>query len=433
MPKLTKRVLDEARASDGEAILWDESLRGFGVRLQPSGVKSFLVQYRNAGGRSRRLTLGRYGVLTVDEARKRAREVLVAVAKGGDPVADKQSHRKADTFDELVKRYLTDHVETKNAEKTRKEIERLLKRDVLPRLGSLKAANVTRDDVLKLHRSMRDRPRMANITLSVLSKIFNLAEIWSIRPERSNPCKGVPPYKENSRERFLNADELGRLGQSIALAESEGLPWAVKEGAKIKHLPKDADTFRTLVCKEAISIIRLLLFTGARRGEIISLRWEHVDMSRRTLALPERKGGARRAYPVSAAALDLLKEVKAVEGSPWVFPRPRDSSRHVAAEVVWNAWQRIRHHAALDDVHLHDLRHTVGTYAGQAGVSAFIVRDLLRHSSSITTNRYVNRQDDPVRDISDHVGERILAGLSGVQSAEVIPLTAKDRPKKEAS
>jgi len=424
MPKLTKRVLDEARASDSETILWDESLRGFGVRLQPSGVKSFLVQYRNAGGRSRRLTLGRYGVLTVDEARKRAREVLVAVAKGGDPVADKQSHRAAPIFSELVKQYLTDHVEMENTEKTAKEIRRLLKRDVLPRLGSMKAANITRNDVLKLHRSMKDRPRMANVTLSVLSKIFNLAEIWSIRPEHSNPCRGVPRYKEFSRERFLNAEELGRLGRSIALAESEGLPWVIKEGAKVKHLAKDVNAHCAPICQEAINIIRLLLFTGARRGEILSLRWEHVDLEGRTIALPDQKGGARRAHPVSSAAIDLLKGITAVDGSPWVFPRPLDKERHVTAEVASNAWRRIRHHAELDDVHLHDLRHTVGTYAGQAGVSAFIVRDLLRHTTTLTTNRYVNRHDDPLRDISDHVGERILAGLSGVPSGKVISLKA---------
>lgn len=433
MPKLTKRVLDEARASDGEAILWDESLRGFGVRLQPSGVKSFLVQYRNAGGRSRRLTLGRYGVLTVDEARKRAREVLVAVAKGGDPVADKRSHRAAPTFADLAKDYLTDHVDRHNAATTAKEVRRMLDRDLLPAFGSMKAINITRADVLKLHRSMSNRPRYGNLAVSILSKIFNLSELWDIRPAGSNPCRGIRRYPENERERFLNADELARLGHAIALAESEGLPWIVKPDAKDKHLPKDTETHRTPVCSEAINIIRLLLFTGARRGEIVSLQWDHVDLARATIALPGRKGGARRAHPIGLPAVELLKGLTAVEGSPWVFPRPLDSKRHVSVEVVANAWQRIRRHAGLEDVHLHDLRHTVGTYAGQAGVNAFLVRDLLRHQTTHTTNRYVNRDEDPVRDISDRVGARILAGLAGPQSAEVIPLAAKDRPKQKAS
>lgn len=420
MPKLTKRVLDEARAPDGETILWDENLRGFGVRLQPSGIKSFLVQYRNAGGRSRRMTLGRYGVLTVDEARKRAREVLAAVAKGNDPVADKQSHRTAPTFAELTKQYLTEHVDRRNAATTAKEVRRVLDRDVLPALGSMKAINVTRADILKLHRSMSDRPRHANLVVSILSKVFNLAEIWSIRPAGSNPCKSIPRYPENSRERFLSADELGRLGRAMALAESEGLPWVVKPDAKGKHLPKDTETHRSAVCREAINIIRLLLLTGARRGEIVSLQWDHVDLDRQTIALPGRKGGARRAHPVSTAAIELLKGINAVDGSPWVFPRPLDSKHHVSVEVVSNAWQRIRRHAGLDDARLHDLRHTVGTYAGQAGVNAFLVRDLLRHKTTLTTNRYVNRDDSPLRDISDHVGERILAGLSGIPSGRAI-------------
>lgn len=433
MPKLTKRVLDEARAADTETIIWDESLRGFGVRLQPTGVKSFLVQYRNAGGRSRRMTLGRYGVLTIDEARKQAREVLVAVAKGGDPVADKQSHRTAPTFADLVKDYLVDHVDKHNAASTAKEVRRMLDRDLLPAFGKMKAINITRTDILKLHRSMSNRPRYGNLTLSILSKIFNFAELWEIRPTGSNPCRGVRRYPENERERFLSGDELARLGRTIALAEREGLPWVVRPDAKNKHLPKDAETHRTPVCKEAIDIIRLLLFTGARRGEIVSLQWDHVDLDRETIALPGRKGGARRAHPIGLPAAELLRGLTVVEGSPWVFPRPLDPERHVSVEVVGNAWQRIRHHAGLEDVHLHDLRHTVGTYAGQAGVNAFLVRDLLRHKTTHTTNRYVNRDEDPVRDISDHVGARILNGLAGDRPAEVISLADKGRPKREAS
>lgn len=427
MPKLTKRVIDEMSASTNEVILWDDALRGFGVRIQPTGIKSFLVQYRNAGARSRRMTLGRYGVLTVDEARKMARQILATVARGLDPVADKQSHREAPTVDKLVERYLSDHVDRHNSESMGKETRRLIERHVAPSLGKLKANGVTRSDVLKLHRAMNATPRQANFVLSILSKMFNLAEIWAIRPDHSNPCRGVPRYPETTRERFLSTDELHRLGRTLEIAEAEGLPWIIKaSGSVLKHLPKNDANHRSPISPQAINIIRLLLLTGARRSEIVTLCWNHVDTELCKIALPDRKGGARRAHPVSTASLDILKTITPVDKSPWVFPRLNDVDRHVSVEVVENAWQRIRTHAGLPDVRLHDLRHTVGTYAGQAGVNAFLVRDLLRHKTAITTNRYVNKDDDPIRGISNLVGERIQAGLAGSTSSVVIPLKVKN-------
>ncbi len=170
-----------------------------------------------------------------------------------------------------------------------------------------------------------------------------------------------------------------------------------------------------------------MLYTGARRGEIVALEWAHVDFDTGTLELPVKKGGARKRHPIGAVALELFAGINRVAGSPWVFPRPADPTRHVTVEVVENAWQRLRHRADLADVHLHDLRHTVGTYAAQTGANAFAVRNLLRHASVAMTGRYVNFDADPVRAMSDVIGERISAGLEAGASAKVVPLK---KPRK---
>lgn len=255
---------------------------------------------------------------------------------------------------------------------------------------------------------MADTPWQANLTLAVLSKAFNLAELWGMRPENSNPCRKAPRYPENARERFLASDELARLGRVFREAGYPGLPWREREGASAKHRAKEGDRF-TPISPRALAAIRLLLFTGARLSEILELKWEHVDFERATITLPSHKGGARRAHSVSSNVLAIVNEIAREEGSPWVLPAP---SEYLSKSVVENAWQRIHDHAGILDVRIHDLRHTVGTLASQTGVNAFLVRDLLRHSNVAVTARYANRDEDPIRRVSEDVSARISSGLA---------------------
>jgi integrase len=419
--KLTKRFVEGiAPKPRGDILLWDAALPGFGVRVTPGGVRSYIVQYRSNDRRSRRMTIGRHGVVTLDEARAKARRILVAVADGADPMADRAADRAAPTVNELLARHLNDHVLPHCGKATLKSSVDLFDRFARPALGALKVKSITRPDVIKLHAAMGKTPRQANMLLAHLSKAFANAELWGLRPDGSNPCRKIKRYPEKHRERFLSVAELTRLGAALREAEADGLPWPDNGKPKSKHLVKPENR-RTAIGRGALGIIRLLLFTGARLSEICELRWEHVDFEHGTLQLPGKKGGERRAHPVSAIALELLTSIQNFDFSSWVFPRPTDPSRRISKEVVENAWQRLRWRADIEDVRLHDLRHTVGTLAGKAGMNAFAVRDLLRHSSTAMTGIYVNFDSDPVRAGANAVASTINAALEGGDGGEVVP------------
>jgi integrase len=407
MPKLTKKSVDDANVFLKPYLIWDSELRGFGLLVLPSGVKTYILQYRNGARRSRRLTIGRHGALTVSDAREIAREATVAVARGNDPVANKQSYREAPTVSELLERYLSDHVIPHNAESTQKDIRVIVDKKLRPSLGNIKVNDLTRADVAKLHNAMKSTPRRANYVLAVFSKALTLAELWGMRTQNSNPCVGIKRYPENHRTRFLGQDEVKRLLDAMIEAETVGLPWKV-EGNASKHLAKEPNQ-RTQLSWQVIGAVRLLLLTGARLSEITLLKWSDVNFVLRTVALPRIKGKKREPFPATASALDILKSLPRVRGSTLVFPRNTDTSKSISKEVMESAWQRLRWRAELEDVHIHDLRHTVGTYAAQAGVSGFIVRDLLRHANISTTGRYANFDANPVRDVADIVSARILS------------------------
>jgi len=233
----------------------------------------------------------------------------------------------------------------------------------------------------------------------------------------------VERYPENERERFLSAEELGRLGAALRLAETAGLPWKVDERKPTaKHLP-GAEHRRSAYSRTTTAAIELLLYTGCRLSEVLNLRWDQADFDAGTITLGETKmTKGPQVVAMNAPARQVLKSLKPVDGSPWVLPMRADSRRPYSKDAIEAAWKKIRGAAGLDDVRLHDLRHTVGTYAGQSGANAFLVRDLLRHKNLAMTGRYVNRADDPVRTLSDQVGERIAAGLAGRKSGAVVAL-----------
>ncbi|WMT73934.1 site-specific integrase [Bradyrhizobium sp. Ash2021] len=419
---LTKRYVDSLKPAAKAILAFDASLAGFGVRVMPSGHRSYFVQYRNKHGRSRWFTIGAHGPMTVDKARKIAKDVLHAVAEGKDPADARKAFRNAPDMGQLLDRYVAEHVRKHNKTTIRAELERVVERYIRPALKALKVAAVTRGDIEKLHRSLAGTPRQANVVRAVCSKVFSLAEVWEMRPEGTNPCRRIPRHPEQHRERFLSGDELARLGAVLRLAASDGLPWIVKASkATAKHLPAEHHR-RTVYPRVTTATVELLLYTGCRLSEVLNLRWEHIDLDAGTILLPTTKSGRAQTVTINAPARQILLNLRPDDDAEWVLPGKLDSSKPLKKDAMEAAWQKIRAAADLADVHLHDLRHTVGTYAGQSGANAFLVRDLLRHSDLSMTGRYVNKSDDPVRTLNDLVGERIAAGLEGRPPAVVVPL-----------
>lgn len=393
--KITKRLVDQIKAGDKDLLIFDTMLKGFVLKVTPAGTKTYLVVYR-MGGRNtpkQKVTIGRHGSpWTPDQARTEAEKLLASVRQGTDPAAEKKARTKRGaTVSDLADDYLTQHVDVKNKPTTATGFRRLVEKEIKPTLGKLQVDKVTRADIAKLHHDMRNTPRQANQTLAVLSKMFSLAEVWGLRPDQTNPCKRIERYRESKRERFLSVPEVERLGKALA------------------------EVGETMEVHETIlSAIRLLLLTGCRVGEVLALRW--ADVTDGALLIRDAKAGAR-AHPIGALAQAFLSELP--RESEWVLPAPRSPRKPLPNTTMSHGWEVVRMKAGLEDVRLHDLRHTVGTYAGQAGANAFLVRDKLGHKTLAMTGRYVNRDAEPIRELSDKIEGRIMGALNaGAAAAE---------------
>jgi integrase len=379
LAKLTKQLVDAATPRDREYFLWDGELHGFGLRVLPSGRRTYVVQYR-AARRTRRMNLGPPAVLSPREARRRAAQALAEVLAGGDPSVTRRA--EGITVADLARRYLREHARTKKKPSSAAKDERNLELHVLPRLGHLTVMAVTRSEVSRLHHAMRKTPGAANRTLALLSKMMNLAESWALRPDGSNPCRHVERYPERRLERYLSSAERSRLGEVLADAErSEEEPASV------------------------IAAIRLLILTGARRSEILSLRWSEVDLERGFLRLRDSKTGPK-AIPLNAPAREVLAGLE--RASEWVLPTARGSG----PVSLSKPWSRIRRRAGLEDLRIHDLRHSFASVGAGAGLGLPLIGKLLGHTQPATTHRYAHLGDDPVRQASEAIGARISEALT---------------------
>ncbi len=383
MPKLTKRIIDTAEPRAREYFIWDSDIPGLGLRILPSGRKSYVVQYR-AGRRSRRMTLGPSTVLTCTQARNRAIEIIAAARNGEDPAAARDAQRTAVTVRELAERFDAEHITIRLKPSTAREYRRNLRRFILPALGRLLVTEVTRADVAKFHHDLRHIPYQANRCLEVISKMFNLAEIWGLRPDGTNPRKHIRKYPEEKRERFLSAAELRRVGEVLREMEAEGI-----------ELPS------------AILAVRLLILTGCRLGEIMTLKWDYVDIPGRALRLPDSKTGAKIVH-LGQPAIEQLERAPRMPGNPWVIFGTIEG-KHLSDLQPF--WRRVRARAGLKDARIHDLRHTFASTAVAAGQGLPMIGKLLGHTQVQTTARYAHLAADPVRDAADVVALTIKGAL----------------------
>ena len=326
--RITKRSVDTLQPSSHDVVLWDEDVRGFGVLVTPKGHKSYVVQYRIPGlgrrGFAKRIVLGStLGGLTPDVARQLARRELGKVAHGADPAADRAARREAATMQDLGAAYLED-IQARHKERTIGEYSRLWNKHVAPALGSRQVADVASTDIRRLHRSLSKTPYLANRVLAMLGAFFTFATKEGVRAPHDNPAHEVEFYPEKPRERFLTQREFGRLGEALVRAERDGLPPAPNHKRKprsartAKHRPMTADT-PIPANPFGVAAIRLLALTGCRENEILSLRWDAVDLERGYLRLSDTKTG-RSNRPLSQTAASIIEALPRVEGNPYVLP-----------------------------------------------------------------------------------------------------------------
>ncbi len=424
--RLTKTLVDRLTPDETEYVAWCGKLAGFGCRVWPSGKKVFIVFYR-AGGRSSKLrkkTIGTYGTLTVDQARREAEKYLASAQLGQDLVGEECKAKTEMTMSQLCDEYLEHGVALKKPSTIATDIGRI-NGHIRPLLGKKKISAVTRKDIErflndvakgKTANDQRTKKRGRSIikggkgtasrTVRLLGGIFTYAVNQGYLD--NNPRLGVKTFKDRSMDRFLSDAEMEQLGQALVEAETIGLPWKFNDGAAAKHRPTEIETMREKMSSHVTGAIRLLILTGCRLREILHLKWSEVDFERHLLNLPDSKTGRKTVY-LSRGAVDVLEALPRI-GTYVVLGRNPDKPR----SDIKRPWQRIADHAGLEGVRLHDLRHTFASQGAASGMSLQMIGALLGHKSPETTARYAHLTEDPLRralnDMSTQLENAVVPG-----------------------
>lgn len=420
MPKLTKTMIDALAPTDTDYFVWDDALPGFGVRVWPSGKKTFLAQYR-AGRRTRRMKIGTHGPLTVEEARREAKIILGDVARGEDPAEERATRRKSMTVAELCATYL-DALDrglilgkggrpkkTSTLYTDRGRIDR----HIVPLLGKKLVRDVTRADVTRFLRDVtagktatiqktgklrgksvvRGGAGTAARTVGLLGGILSFAVSEGVID--FNPTAGVKRPADNRRDRRLTAEDYRALGDALTAPASDA-----------EH-------------RQVIHLIRLLALTGARLGEIVKLRWEEVDRGGQCLRLSDSKEG-KCVRPLGRPALDVLAEIEAIEGNPYVLTAVRGTGHFGGAPA---GIERIMRRAGLEGVTAHTLRHGYASVAADLGFTESTIAAILGHAAGSVTGRYIHHLDAVLLAAADKVARDIHRQMTGTE-ADVVPLPA---------
>ena len=414
MPKITKRFVDTLRPDPAgrEFFRWDAgdgALKGFGIRVKPSGAASYLVQYRNKEGRTRRLVIGKVGTLTPDEARTLASDALKAATKGGDPSAERHALRGAMTVSDLCDLYLAEaksRIKASTLAMDRSRIETHVK----PLIGHFTVNSLTAADIERMKaniiagktakpRKKEGRggiatggPGVAARTLGMTVTIIEYAK--RLRLIKDNPARGVRKPPDRKQRRYLTLEEIAKLGGEMRKAEAAG------ENAT------------------ALAAIRLLLLTGLRRMEALRLPRAWVDGRARCIRFEDTKSGAQL-RPIGAQAVNLIEAQPVRDGCPWVFPAARGDGHLVGLPKVL---ERVCAKAGLEDITVHVLRHSFAATAAEMGFSELTIAGLLGHSVPGVTARYAHVPDSALLASADRVATRIASSLDGEAEAEVVPL-----------
>lgn len=372
MPKLTKKFVESIKADPSAPIKsWDSELKGFGLITYPSGRKTYCLQYRNSERIKKRIKIGVHGQINTEIARDKARQFLAEVSQGEDPSAIKKQHRDKPTVQYLVQDYLEGHAAKKRA-KSVMEDKKLINSIIEPYFGNKKVDAVTRRDIEQLHTKMSNRPYSANRAVALLSKMFSLAVGWGWRAD--NPAQGIERYQEQKRERWLQGEELERF-------------WSILDA-----YPNN----RTAL------LVKFLLLTGARKGEAMSSTWSQFDLKQGVWTKPSHMTKQKKTehLPLSSDALDLLNQLKRLntEKSTYVFPGRKEGE---PIKEIKTFWKKLLTEANIEDLRVHDLRHTHASHLVSSGMSLSIVGKLLGHTQASTTQRYAHLADAPLRQAAE--------------------------------
>jgi integrase len=395
--KLNDRIVKALAIPDrGNRIAYDADVKGFGVRITAAGGRAFVLNYRRKDGRERRWTIGSFPDWSTGAARDEARRLKREIDLGADPVGAHQGERSSPTVADLCDRFEAEYL-PRRREWTRKGYRQQIATDIRPAIGRLKVASVTYTDIDRLHREIGKRaPIHANRVLALLSKMFSLAIRWHWRAD-ANPCRGVERNAEQARYRYLVGDELARLTKALA-----------------EHRDQ-----------QAANIVRLLLLTGARRGEVLAAQWNQFDLENGIWSKPASSTKQARDHivPLSAPARQLLAALyEARDGSGYLFPHPLGGH----CRDIKRAWAAICRAAGIEGLRAHDLRHSYASALAGAGFSLPVIGALLGHSTPTTTARYSHLFDDPLRVATERAG----AILTGKPSAEIVPIKGARPPLK---
>ncbi|MBI3567558.1 MAG: tyrosine-type recombinase/integrase [Gemmatimonadetes bacterium] len=425
--RFSRQKIHGLRPKDRLYWLDDDALPGFRVGVTPKGVVTYAVRLRKGGRANRQDTthvIGRHPVLTVEEARGKAREMLSRWALGVDVAAERRASREARTVEQLAHGFI-DEWERRRKASTVREYRRLLDMEIVPAFGNIAARDLQRGKVARWHTRLGTRaPVVANRALRLLRTVFSWAETRGEVPEGTSPTKGIDYFPERAKERFLTAEEIARLGETLNRAEREGIPpdpkraaYAVQRGGKKQTTMRPANPW-------AIAAIRFLLLSGWREQEVLSLRWDAIDLDNGVVLLSETKGGRSR-RPVGDAAVEVLRRLPRVDGSPFVFHGRRPNAPLVEIKHVWHA---IRHAAGLADVREHDLRHTFASASMEGGTPLYTTGQLIGHRDVSSTARYAHIGNDPLKRAANITSAALEAQLAG-ERTPVTPLRAGVRVK----
>ena len=382
---ISRRTVDRLK-TDRDTVFWDSELLGFGVRVYPTGRKVYVVQTRAGGKDGKRVTVGRHGVITPEEARRRAALIVARIKAGEEPIPEPMAvtEAKGPTVRELAATYLEEVVAVRLKPASAKSYRYTIEKHILPALGRKPALSVDHSAVSAFHHSLSKTPSAANRAVEMLFRIYRAAEERELIPEGSNPCRQIAMNRQRRHERFLTEEEFHRLGQVLDGAEESG-------GATMY----------------AAMAIRLLLLTGCRKSEILNLHWDHVDLEAREMRLPDSKTGPRTVQ-LSPAAAEILARIPRADGNPHVIPGALNGNPMTGLQRYW---VKIRKRAGLEDMRLHDCRHSFASRALALGESLPTIGRLLGHSQVQTTARYAHLARDSVHEAAERISDRIEASL----------------------